>query len=235
MPWNRPGGGDGPRALIVGYAGGTLHRVLRDTAPPGRAPRVTGVEIDAEVVALAREHLRLGELEDGRLDLRVGEDGRTALERMPRGEAFDLVFVDAYQRTQYVPFHLATVEFFRACVERLAPAGAVGINVNAPSGISGRLLRSLASTLAEALGKGGGVWIVPNPQYPGNATLWGTRSARAPRLPPEVPAALDVPAYALDRLLVRHVPGRDPGEVWTDDRAPVERLTDEAMRAEAPR
>src|SRR4030095_1109836 len=93
MPWNRAGGGDGPRVLIVGYAGGTIHRVLRDTAPKGRAPRVTGVEIDPEGVALARTHLRLGELEGESLDLRVGEDGRTALERMPEDRRFDLVVV----------------------------------------------------------------------------------------------------------------------------------------------
>jgi spermidine synthase len=208
--------------------------VLRDVAPPGRAPRVLGVEIDPAVVSLAREHLRLGELEDERLDLKVGEDGRTALAGLPEGDRFDLVLVDAYQRTQYVPFHLATVEFFSACAARLAPTGAIGINVNAPSGLSGRTLRALAATLSSAM-PSGGVWIVPNPQFPGNATVWGTRDARAPRLPPSLPPAMDVPGYALDRLLVRHVPGRDPGEVWTDDRAPVERWTDEAMREEEPR
>jgi predicted membrane-bound spermidine synthase len=234
MPWTRPGDArSAPRVLIVGYAGGTLHRVLRDTAPDGRAPHVTGVEIDPEVVALARKHLRLGELEGDRLDLVVGEDGRAALAKMPADRRFDLVLVDAYQRTQYVPFHLATEEFFRLCQDHLSDTGALGINVHAPSGLSGRLLRSLAQTLASRTRRG--VWIVPNPQYPGSATLWWTKSGRAPRLPVGVPAALEVPAFAIDRLLVRHDPDGDPGEVWTDDRAPVERLMDEALRREAVR
>jgi hypothetical protein len=66
-------------------------------------------------------------------------------------------------------------------------------------------------------------------------TVWGTQGNFPPRLPLDVPAALTVPAFALDRLLVRHDPDRDPGEVWTDDRAPVERLMDEAMRTEPNR
>lgn len=222
---------EAPRVLVVGYAGGTLHRVIRDLAPAGLAPRVTGVEIDPEVVSLARKHLGLSDLEDDRLDLRAGEDGRAVVASLPEAGTFDLVVVDAYQRTQYVPFHLATVEFFRLCARRLAPTGAIGVNVFASAGLSGRVLRSIASTMLSALGEegGGGVWIVPNPEFPGSAVVWGTRRAAPPRLPPAVPAALEVPAFALDRLMVRHVPEKDGGEVWTDDRAPVERWTDEVL------
>ena len=40
----------------------------------------------------------------------------------PHGARYDLIFVDAY-RQPYVPFYLATREFFRLARERLAPGG----------------------------------------------------------------------------------------------------------------
>ncbi len=158
MPWTRAAGD--PRVLLVGYCGGTLHRVLGHVTPAGRAgAEMLGVELDPDVVALARE--RLAPLPP-RLTLRTGEDGRAVVETLGVDERFDLVYLDAYARTQYVPFQVATVEFFRGCVRHLEPTGAVGINVNASSGLSGRLLRHLASTLAEALGPEGSVWLAPN-------------------------------------------------------------------------
>ena len=77
----------------------------------------------------------------------TGADGRAVVDALPADARFDLIVVDAYQRTQYVPFQLATVEFFRACARHLEPGGAVGFNVNAPRGLSGRLLKSIATSL----------------------------------------------------------------------------------------
>ncbi|HVG95045.1 MAG TPA: fused MFS/spermidine synthase, partial [Planctomycetota bacterium] len=221
MPWTREPAG-APAVLVVGYGAGTLHRILDHVAPEG-GPRaeVTGVELDPEVLHTARD--RLGGLpEGGRL---LAADGRAVLEALPASPAFDLIFVDAYQRTQYVPFHLATVECFRACATRLKPGGAIGVNVHAPDGLSGALLAAIATTLSEAL-PGGGVWLVPNPQYPTNVVVWGMPSGRAPRVAGSVPAGLGGPAHALDRLLVRSPRGT---LVLTDERAPVERLSDEGI------
>lgn len=224
MPWTRDAGD--PRVLLVGYCGGTLHRVLGHVTPKGRAgPDVLGIELDPDVVTLAQE--RLAPLPP-RLTLRTGEDGRAVVESLREDDRFDLVYVDAYARTQYVPFQVASLEFFRACAAHLEPTGAVGVNVNASAGLSGRLLRHIASTLAEALGPEGSVWLAPNRLYGGSATIWGVRSRLAPRLGPVVPAPLSVPAFLFDRLLVRHVPR--PGETLTDDRAPTERLADEVLR-----
>jgi spermidine synthase len=194
-------------------------------APPGGVrPVVTGVELDPEVVRAARDHLG-GLPADGRL--LVGVDGRAALQSLPASPTFDLIVVDAYQRTQYVPFHLATREFFRACAARLTPTGAIGVNLHAPNGLSGALLRAVASTLAEAL-PGGGVYLVPNPQYPSNVVVWGLPVPRAPRVSGGVPESLAGPAHALERLLVR---APAPTLVLTDDLAPVERLSDEGILA----
>jgi spermidine synthase len=231
MPWTKPGTPP-PRVLLVGYAGGTLARVIAQVAPAGRAAETIGVELDPDVPPIALASLDPARRLEAAATLRTGEDGRTVVASLAERERFDLIVVDAYQRTQYVPFQLATVEFFRACVARLALGGALGINVIAPSGVRGRLLASLATTLAVALEPEGRVWIVPNPEYTENATVWGLRRRRAPRVSPAVPASLAGPAAALDRMTLRHVPGGGNDRVLTDDLAPTESLTDEGLLAE---
>ena len=232
MPWTLPAGGRAPRVLIVGYAGGTLDRVIGAVAPAGgKAADVLGVEIDPGVLALAEARLDPSRRLPPTARVVTGADGRAVVDALPADARFDLIVVDAYQRTQYIPFQLATVEFFRACARHLEPAGAIGFNVNAPKGLSGRLLRSIATSLDRALeGEGGGgVFIVPNPHYVGNAAVWGTHAKDAPRVSALVPPSLVGPTFALERLLVRHVPGTDGGDLLTDDCAPTERLVDETF------
>ncbi len=48
-------------------------------------------------------------------------------------ERYDAIFVDAY-RQPYIPFYLATREFFDLVHERLNPGGAMVINVGHPEG-----------------------------------------------------------------------------------------------------
>jgi spermidine synthase len=235
MPWSRADASR-PRLLILGYAGGTLARVAAAVAPKGREPDTLGVELDPDVAPLALARLDPARRLEPAATVRGGEDGRTVVAGLPAAERFDLVVVDAYQRTQYVPFQLATLEFFRACVRRTTPTGLVGINVIAPSGVRGRLIASLATTLSKALEDegGGAAWVVANPHYAENAMVWGTRSARAPRVHAGVPASLAVPAAALERMLLRHVPGAARDLVLVDDRAPTEQMTDEGLLAEVP-
>ncbi len=230
QPWARARP-SAPRVLVVGYCGGTLHRVLEIVAPRGLEPEVLGVEIDPAVVDLARS--RFGLL-PGRLDLRSGVDGRAVVDSLASGERFDLILVDAYQRTQYVPFQLATVEFFRLCAAHLSPGGMVGINVNSPVGAAGKLVRCLAETLAEAMKQD--VYLVPNAIYPGNVAIWGGTSHLPPQVASNVDGRLELAAFTLDRLLVRHVRGTAGAFVLTDDRAPTEALADEDLLAiEEPR
>lgn len=228
MPWTTLGASPPTpppplRVLVVGYCGGTLHRNLLAVAPPGAAVDVVGVELDPAVVALSRRHL--GDFPPG-LTLHEGRDARHVVDRLPATPTFDLVFVDAYQRTQYIPFQLATVEFFDAVRRRLRPTGAVAVNLHAPDGVRGALLDAVAASMARGLGPEHAVWRVPNVQYEMNAVVWGAPGPAAPRVRGEAPGALHVAAFTLERFLVRSS-GR--GVVLTDDRAPVERLADEAL------
>lgn len=227
----RPAGGR-LRVLIVGYAGGAVHRTLKDTLPPGMTLEVLGVEIDPEVVAVARKHLNLGSLEGPDLTLVTGEDARTVVNALPAERKFDLVLVDAYARTNYIPFQLATKEFFGRVKAHLAPHGWVGVNVLG-TGLNGPVCRAVANTLDVAVGP---TFLHPNLWFPGNVILWATGdpdalpwlalNAATERLHP----LLDVCAYALERLAFRHVTFRkDPGLVLTDDLSPSDRLADEEL------
>jgi hypothetical protein len=78
----------------------------------------------------------------------------------------------------------------------------------------------------------GPTYAVPNPAYPGNVILWSRPDASVgPRLDlrGELHPALEAAAFALERLLVRHMPATDGGQVLTDDLSPSDRLADEEL------
>ena len=70
-------------------------------------------------------------------------DARPFLRRTD--ERYDLIVVDAYHQP-YVPFYLATREFFRLARDRLAPGGILALNVASVPGDE-RLLDGIAGTL----------------------------------------------------------------------------------------
>ena len=109
------------RIVHVGGAGCALARAL---AAGDAARRQTVVEVDAEVLALAREHLGLRRAPG----LRVRhDDGRRFLAGLPDGSA-DVILVDAFVGAR-VPRHLATAEALADAARVLAPGGALAINV----------------------------------------------------------------------------------------------------------
>jgi spermidine synthase len=221
------------RVLVLGYAGGTIYRTLRQTYPGDLD--VLGVEIDPAVIRVADAHLghrdlrrkRAGHPGD-RLRLVTGEDARTVVNALPDDEQFDLVLVDAYTRTNYVPFQLATVEFFQRVGAHMAPGAWLGVNVLG-HGFRGPVARAVARTMDRVYGA---CWGAPNPAYPGNVILWARPGAtHAPQVHARarLHPGLEYAAFAVDRYLVRYDPARDGGVVLTDDRSPSDRLADEEL------
>ena len=98
--------------LVIGNAGGTISRIW--AVLPSAS--IDGVELDAEVTAAGRRFLGLGD--NPRLRV-ITADGRPFLERTRR--RYDLIVVDAY-RQPYVPFYLATREFFALARNTCDPA-----------------------------------------------------------------------------------------------------------------
>jgi len=85
--------------------------------------RVTSVELDPDVIDLARRHF--GVRDDDRFHV-VARDGRMFLAES--GERYDVIMIDAY-RGPFVPFHLLTREFYALAASRLEAGGVIVQNV----------------------------------------------------------------------------------------------------------
>ena len=149
----------------------------------------------------------------------ITDDGRPFLELTD--ETYDLIVVDAYHQP-YIPFYLATREFFQAVREHLRPGGVVALNVASVPGDE-RLSEAIGSTLARRVPRG--VALAAASLQRAHARVrhgGGARRARRAgrgRLRPRSSRSCrssrtgSRPVVASERPL-------------TDDRAPVEWLTD---------
>ena len=203
----------GPRSmLVIGSAGGTMGRAYGRFYP---WITIDGVELDPEVNRVARRYFGAGDNPRMRL---IAADGRPFLEET--NKLYDLIVVDAY-RQPYVPFYLATSEFFRLAHEHLRPGGAIALNVATTPG-ERMLSDAIGTTLLTVFPQ---AWRWGALRY--NDVLFALRGPvtradlerRAARAPGEVGLLLPLFRRRLE-------PVRPQGKPLTDDRAPVEWLTD---------
>jgi spermidine synthase len=197
---------------ILGNAGGTTARAFGVFYPQAR---IDGVEIDPAVTKAGRRYLGLED--NPRLEVHTA-DARPFLRS--REETYDLIFVDAY-RPPYVPFYLATREFFELARERLRPGGIIALNVAMVPGDE-RLVEGVGGTLAAEF-PAAAAW----PALRFNQLVLGFME---PPSPGEFRRRLDAaPARLrpLTRLLAAELkPLEKKEDPWTDDRSPVEWITD---------
>ena len=106
-----------------------------------------GVEIDSELEEVGNRFFDMGSNENLTVH---NEDARPWLRRSEGG--YDAIFVDAY-RQPYIPFYLATEEFFELVRDRLAPGGVVVVNAGHPEG-NDDLEKVLGRTMAEVFPNG---------------------------------------------------------------------------------
>jgi spermidine synthase len=134
---------------------------------------------------------------------------------------YDAIFIDAY-RQPYIPFYLATREFFELVHKRLTADGVAVINVGHPED-SPELERTLGATMHAVFPS-----VMRDPMTRTNSLLIASRGSihpqrlRAAALHPDV---AKLARSAADRLAPR-LPG---GRVYTDDVAPVEWLVDRSI------
>ncbi len=199
------------KVAILGNAGGTTARAMGEFYP---GAEIDGVELDPAVSDVGFEYFGMGD----NPKLTVHDvDARPFLRHTD--ERYDLIVVDAYHQP-YVPFYLATREFFRLARERLEPGGIVALNVASVPGDT-RLLDGIAGTLAHEF-ESVAVW----PALRFNKILLAFDEPRsfslidANQVAPELRPLVD--------LLIRQLrPVSEKAEQpWTDDRAPVEWVTD---------
>lgn len=110
--------------LVVGLGGGTMTRQYQHYYSPIYKLKMDGVEIDQEVVDVAKKYF---ELEQKNLNIFV-EDGRVFLKNS--NNKYDLIVVDVYARQSYIPHHMATIEFVALGKKHLNLGGIVAYNVS---------------------------------------------------------------------------------------------------------
>jgi spermidine synthase len=204
-----------PRSVaILGNAAGTTARAYGHFFP---ATRVDAVEIDPALTDVGR---RLFDMRGPNLHVHTA-DARPFLRDATRH--WDVIVVDAY-RQPYIPFYLATREFFDEVRDHLTPGGVVLVNVGHPRG-SDSLEKVLGATMGAAFGT-----VLRDPVKATNTVLVGSTGDVSPatlraatrRLPPDLAATAAATAGRL-------APALRGGAVYTDDRAPVEWLIDASI------
>ena len=203
------------RMAILGNAAGTTARAYGHYFPE---TQVDGVEIDPELEEVGREYFDMASNENLTVH---NEDARPWLRRSEGG--YDVIMVDAY-RQPYIPFYLATREFFELASERLAPGGVVIVNAGHPEG-NDDLEKVLSATMAETFSS-----VLRDPIEPTNTLLIGAMapasSANLQRAAEEFPPELRAVAQLEVTRIAQRLPG---GAVYTDDKAPVEWLIDRSI------
>ncbi|MEA2155627.1 MAG: hypothetical protein QOE11_1767 [Solirubrobacteraceae bacterium] len=204
-----------PREIaILGNAAGTTARAYGHFFPQ---TTIDAVEIDGELTDIGRRYF---DLRAPRLRTHTA-DARPYLRRTR--ERYDAIVVDAY-RQPYIPFYLATKEFFALARDRLRPGGVVIVNVGHPER-SSRLERVLSATMASVFPT-----VLRDPSQPTNTMLVGTAgrasAALLARNALRLPSQLQPIASATAARLATRLGG---GRVYTDDVAPVEWLVDTSI------
>ena len=107
--------------LILGLGGGTSMREYLKVNP---FAKIDAVEIDPKVIEASKIFFNLEE--SGNVKI-FEEDARPFLHR--KSGKYDFIEIDTYQGNYYIPFYLATFEFFKILNEKLTEKGIFAMNV----------------------------------------------------------------------------------------------------------
>ena len=206
------------RVGIIGLAGGTIARQF--TKVYGAVP-IDGVEIDPTIVDVAHKYFGMNE---PNLHVHV-EDGRTYL--ATTHEQYDVVAIDAFQQP-YIPFQLTTREFFTSIRSHLSSQGVVAINTGHTTH-DFRLVQAFINTMSQVF-PSVYVFNVPgtfNTEVMGtmNRTSIETFRTSLAKIPPTT--VMGQVANEVVPVVTQGHP--DGGLVFSDDRAPIEQITDQLL------
>jgi spermidine synthase len=110
------------RLMMMGLGGGQITNYLFERFPE---MQIDAVDIDPEVIRMAIKYFGVPE-SDPRYRLHTG-DGRLFIEKAE--QPWDMIMLDAF-RGVFVPYHLKTLEFYKACLGKLTPEGVVVANLH---------------------------------------------------------------------------------------------------------
>lgn len=203
------------KACIVGLGAGTIPRELN--AAYGSLP-IDGVEIDGEIVNLARQYFHMDE---PNLNV-VVQDGRYFLQNTP--QKYDLIGIDAYQQP-YVPFQLTTHEFFHLVRSHLTPTGVAVVNAGRTNK-DFRLVEALAQTMHSVFPN---VYIIDSARFANSMVIGTNAPTRKVNFAANVSHLTNplLQTVASNSINYGNIREEQRSKVFfTDDRAPVEQLID---------
>jgi spermidine synthase len=209
------------RIAIVGLAAGTTAR--QATAAYGPIP-IDGYEIDPKIVEMGRKYF---DMDMPNLNAIVA-DGRWGLEHSPY--MYSIIAVDAY-RPPYIPPHMTTREFFQIAFDHLEEDGTLAINVGRAPG-DRRLINDLAATIGSVFPS---IYVMDIPNT-FNSIIYATKQpTEAENLTANMialsqdskthPLLLQAGTAAMVNLQLTPV----EGIIFTDDRAPIEWITNDMV------
>ncbi len=209
--------GDVKNMAIIGLAAGTSARQASSAFGP--IP-IDGYEIDREIIKVGQTYFGMNQP-----NLHpIPEDGRWGLAHS--AERYSLISIDAY-RPPYIPWHLTTVEFFQEVYNHLEENGALALNVGrVPE--DEQLLSGLTATIQQVFPA---VYVIDVPGTFNSIiyatvlpTSWENLESNLVYLLQERdtdPTLIQAIQIALENR--RPVP--EGGRVFTDDKAPIEQIT----------
>ncbi|HEX8996903.1 MAG TPA: fused MFS/spermidine synthase [Ktedonobacterales bacterium] len=211
-----------PRLAVVGLAAGTVAKQY--TQVYGPVP-IDGVEIDPTIVDVGRRYFAMNEP-----NLRVTiADGRTFM-RFSRDQ-YDVVMVDAY-KPPYIPFQLATTEFFQEARAHMAADGVIVLNTS-HVGSDYRLVHAFVNTLSQVFPS---VYTVDVPDSLNTEIYATVKPTTLAAVQAHLNSAtLTANATPLGTVaseaapLVQVAQAQRGGIVFSDDQAPVEQISDQLI------
>ncbi|MGH2891491.1 MAG: spermidine synthase, partial [Solirubrobacteraceae bacterium] len=201
------------RIAMLGDAAGTVARAYGHYFPQ---TRVDAVELDGELTTIGKRYFHLS---GPRLHLYTA-DARPWLAASTAH--YDAILLDAY-RQPYIPFYLLTREFFYSVRKHLRPGGLVIVNVghlpgsNALEKVASATLHAVFPVVMRDRVSDTNSLVIASAK-PLSGTRITTAASDGDLSSDLVPLASEVAA--------RLGPALRGGPVYTDDRAPVQWLTD---------
>ncbi|TMD68116.1 MAG: spermine synthase [Chloroflexi bacterium] len=206
------------RVGIIGLAAGTIaHQFTKVYGPVS----IDGVEIDPSIIDVGRRYFAMNE---PNLHVHV-QDGRTYLETTQA--QYDVVAIDAFQQP-YIPFQLTTREFFSTIRSHLSSTGVVALNT-AHTTHDYRLVQAFVNTMSKVFPS---VYVFDVPGTFNTEIMATVQPTSITTFRQNL--AQFTPSSIMGQVASEVSPvvtqGRsDGGIVFTDDRAPIEQITDQLL------
>jgi spermidine synthase len=213
--------GDVEDMAIIGLAGGTTAR--QASLAFGKIP-IDGFEIDPAIIRIGQDFFGMTEENINP----IAQDGRWGLAHS--ANTYTIISIDAY-RPPYIPWHLTTQEFFEIVYDHLDVNGVMVLNVGRTPEDE-KLLAGLVATIQTVFPS---VYVMDVPATYNSMIYATVQPSSAENLEDNLALLLEtddpdptlVQAMRITLFTLRELPLG--GQVFTDDKAPIEWLTNQMV------